>query len=1240
MNCELPNSAIHQFNGSMTLSPSDSNEIPLDITSLLLRGSSLRNTRWLIGVVVYSGAHTKLVMNSRAAPFKISSIERTMNNILLVVLAALIFISAISLVFYIMWTSTYYDYLDYLCYNYKNSKNNIFRTDCESDSDYPEWGYFFTFFILYSNFLPISLYVTVEVCNFYQAYYIDNDLAMYDPTSDTPAVARTSNMNADLGMVEYIFSDKTGTLTENVMVFKRCSIAGTIYADGSKDAEKEAEKAGDITSKMQEEATNSSLPHVFTPLAHIRERSKQAGTALSEFPLIMALCHTVIVEVESGALQAESPDEKALVEAATELGWCFVGRRPGVVIVEGTSGSGIDSGSASASSTGKEGGAGAPRVEYELLATIPFDSDRKRMSVILRRPDGQVVVFCKGADNVMFERSTSFLTDDGRTVTNKEDVSERREQMIGHLNSFGSDGLRTLVFARRILKTEEYSKFRVAWLKAENAVVGRFELMVEAAALVERDLTVVGSSAIEDKLQDGVPQTLIDLGNAGIKLWVLTGDKTETAINIGYSAGLLTQEMVLIKLQDRGQDAAALKLQLESLIGLFRQVTQDRSDIDRIWTNMQNNVNEIIFGKKEKRSVLESVIPSSSGASGMGMRRRKTNSAAVADGLVPAGEESGAKVVASDDLEDTPLLRSVASVEGADSQGKGPSAPSSFSSSSSSSSGMNYFLSFMGGGSADQDIVDLDQLTSDHLAVVVDGDTLLKIFGDAALESLFLTLGSISKCVLACRVSPEQKRLAVRLVKKGIPGRPVTLAIGDGANDVAMIQEADIGIGVSGKEGRQAVNTSDFAIAQFRFLKRLLLVHGRLDYRRVCKVILFSFYKNIVLTLILFAFTFNSGYSGQSLFDDWIHSAYNVILAFPVISIGVFDKDMSEEMLERYSLLYISGRKRLDLNIPVLLLEMAQAILDSMIIFGIPYYCSIEPGDVWGKDAFTDGLWIFGTVVYTALVVSMFVRIAMITYTWTAYTHFFFWSSIVAYGVFLLIYQIVKEFSYNLFGVASEMAALPVVWWLIVLVPTGSATMELAITLFKREFFPTVADVVAEIDSGYGAFSDLLSFHKKKGRRGRGGGDDSPGGGGASGTGADALQSAAAREAEAALRYSRTLMGSSSKQMFPLDWISLQGLLDSLQPQEQTKLGVERTEENIAGPGSSFNFDHVATGSLHYISSALSAPLIFVSSSYGSSGIGGVRRQVGNSDTAAAAGASAGAAEGASARAAEGASET
>jgi len=301
--------------------------------------------------------------------------------------------------------------------------------------------------------------------------------------------------------------------------------------------------------------------------------------------------------------------------------------------------------------------------------------------------------------------------------------------------------------------------------------------------------------------------------------------------------------------------------------------------------------------------------------------------------------------------------------------------------------------------------------------------------------------------VIACRVSPEQKRLMVRLVKRGVYPRPVTLSIGDGANDVAMIQEAQIGVGISGKEGRQAVNSSDFAIAQFRFLKRLMLVHGRTDYRRTCKVVLYSFYKNIVLTLVLFAYTFYSGYSGQSLFDDYIHAIYNIILAWPVVAFGVFDRDITDDTLEKYQVLYVSGRRNLDLNVGVIVTEMLQALLDTTITFGIPYYCYLYPADVWGDSGYNDGIWVFGTTVYTVLVISMFLRAAMLTYTWTYITHICFWGSVLLYVLFLFTYQYYYSLSYDYYMVTNEMAGHPIFWWLCLLVPAISAVLELTVRM-------------------------------------------------------------------------------------------------------------------------------------------------------------------------------------------------
>jgi len=171
----------------------------------------------------------------------------------------------------------------------------------------------------------------------------------------------------------------------------------------------------------------------------------------------------------------------------------------------------------------------------------------------------------------------------------------------------------------------------------------------------------------------------------------------------------------------------------------------------------------------------------------------------------------------------------------------------------------------------------------------VDGPSLSLILGTSH-EKLLLELACSCAAVVACRVSPAQKQLIVKMVKEGLPNKPITLSIGDGANDVPMIQEAQIGVGISGKEGRQAVNSSDFAIAQFRFLEPLLLVHGRWNYRRIAKVVLYSFYKNIVLTIVLLWWTMDCGYSGQSLYESYIYAAYNFFLGLPILFLGIFDQ--------------------------------------------------------------------------------------------------------------------------------------------------------------------------------------------------------------------------------------------------------------------------------------------------------------------------------------------------------------
>jgi len=359
--------------------------------------------------------------------------------------------------------------------------------------------------------------------------------------------------------------------------------------------------------------------------------------------------------------------------------------------------------------------------------------------------------------------------------------------------------------------------------------------------------------------------------------------------------------------------------------------------------------------------------------------------------------------------------------------------------------------------------VEMDAVEASHLALVVDGAALTMIWEDGAARAQFLELACMCKSVIACRVSPAQKAQLVKLVKESVRRKPMTLAIGDGANDVAMIQTADVGIGISGREGMQAVNSSDFAIAQFRFLKRLLLVHGRWSYRRICKVLLYSFFKNVVITVTLFYFTFFTGVSGTSLYESIVYSGFNFFLGLPIIAVGIFDRDLSEATALAHPEVYVSGRLNLNLNVRRLLSWIGSALVHGSLVFWVPFMAYAY--GCWAENGRTDGLYVFGTTVYTAMILAMNWRVCLETSTWTWVNALVVTVSVLGFFGFLALYSHVLWFAPEFYQVADHAFARPLFWLLPLLVVAAGAVFDLAAEVIRLQYFPNFIDECIERDA-------------------------------------------------------------------------------------------------------------------------------------------------------------------------------
>ena len=882
---------------------------PLGSEELLLRGCVLRNTEWAIGAVVYTGGDTKIMQNAGLTPSKRSRIERQMNP-------------QIILCFIILFAA---------CLACAVLQGKLVAS---SVSSAPYWGAvfgarvfasgwisgFLTFWsclLLFQTLVPISLYLTVEMCKTVQAYLIHADAELRDPITNRPCVPRTWNLSDDLGRVDYIFADKTGTLTCNVMRFRKCSIGGRVYGKVGWTLDEEDHQNELLRQRMVDYVPP--MEHAFVDKELIKDAFQPD---VIFFFTILCTCHTVLIIQRSQdpespkdvfEYKAQSPDEAALVEAARDLGFIFLHR---------------DLNRLTISFQGHER-------HFVLLQVIEFTSSRKRMSVIVRDElNGGIWLFCKGADNVILGRLASNRDEDAEQSpvtmigSNEKDIEEEspdcqdysdrveiRTKTLEHLQAFAEQGLRTLCFAAKRLSEEEYHAWSIRYQAAICGHPQERELQMEALAdEVEQRMFLVGATAIEDRLQEGVPETIEQLQLADIRVWVLTGDKLETAINVGFACRLLRRSFYLMTIHGESMESTGKQLELAK-----EKIDQE--------------------------------------------------------------------------------LKSDA-------------------------------LKFHG----------------NPFALIIDGEALKHALDDK-YRQLFVEVAEKCIAVICCRVGPLQKAQVVALMRRA---RNVTaLAIGDGANDVSMLQAADIGVGIAGQEGMQAVMSSDYAITRFAHLSRLVLVHGRWSFLRTSGATLASFYKNFCFVGVQVCFQWACAFTAQASYDYLYLLLYNALFSvLPVLALGTTDRDIEASDALRYPRLYRCPRTRY--SVWLFCVELGEAAWQTACCYAISSWAF--------RDAPRESLLAVGNVQALTVILMVNATILCMSHHWNIITASAIILSISLLLVILVVYSLVAGPNNSLWGTWGMLLDWRTLLTFLLVFAVGIAPRILW-KFIRSELFPTPLDV-------------------------------------------------------------------------------------------------------------------------------------------------------------------------------------
>ncbi|GFS70477.1 probable phospholipid-transporting ATPase IIB [Nephila pilipes] len=697
---EEPKKDIHSFVGKFTRSDGEGAEVSLAIENTLWANTVVASGT-AIGIVIYTGSETRSVMNNSEPRSKVGITDLELNQQTKVLFAAVIGLAIVMMAlkgFGGLW-----------------------------------YRYLFRFILLFSYIIPISLRVNLDMGKMVYSWMIQKDKEIPN------TVVRSTTIPEELGRLMFLLSDKTGTLTKNEMVFKKLHLGTVAYGSDSFD-----EVAAHLRTSYAPTPSGSSSAGATPTKMPLPKMRRTVVTRVQEAVRALALCHNVTPVYEekesvcidtasdvegdcdtesdqqsnqSFVYQASSPDEVALVAWTESVGLTLIHRDI---------------------TTMKLQTAHKQILNYQILQIFPFTSESKRMGIIVKEEStGDITFFMKGGDVVM------------------SSIVQYNDWLDEECGNMAREGLRTLVVAKKILTEEQYADFEARLNQAKVSIHDRTAKVTAVIESLERDMELLCLTGVEDKLQDNVRPTLELLKNAGIKIWMLTGDKLETATSIAKSSRLVSRTQQIY---------------------IFQNVTS-RNEVHLELNNF----------------------------------RRKNDS-----------------------------------------------------------------------------------------VLIIRGDSLelcLKFY-----PSEFMDLACQCPAVVCCRCSPTQKAEVVRLIQNETGKR--TCAVGDGGNDVSMIQAADVGIGIVGKEGKQASLAADFSVTQFSHIARLILVHGRYSYKRTAALSQFVIHRGLIISTMQAFFSAVFYFASVALYPGFLMVGYATIYTmFPVFSL-VLDKDVSPDIALTYPELY------------------------------------------------------------------------------------------------------------------------------------------------------------------------------------------------------------------------------------------------------------------------------------------------------------------------------------------------